>query len=99
MRVKHSVFSKRRRGWLFILAGLAVVLRSSMDSGATEIGGKPEKAEITIAYVSPSAAFTPLFVAAEAGLFAKYGLKVKPQIIGVGTGQKALLSEEIDILA
>lgn len=40
----------------------------------------------------------PLYVAAEAGLFAKYGLKVKPQILGVGTAQKALLSEEIDFL-
>ena len=28
-----------------------------------------------------SAAFTPLFVAAEAGLFAKHGLKVKTQLL------------------
>jgi ABC-type nitrate/sulfonate/bicarbonate transport systems, periplasmic components len=63
-----------------------------------EIAGKPEKPEVTVAYVSPSAAFTPLYVAADTGLFAKYGLKLKPQIIGVGTGQKALISEEIDIL-
>jgi NitT/TauT family transport system substrate-binding protein len=65
---------------------------------AAEIGGKPERGEVTVAYVSPSAAFTPLFVAADAGLFAKYGLKVKPQLFGLGVAQKALLSEEIDLL-
>jgi len=96
MRINHSVFSNRRRGWLFILAGLAVVLRSSMVSGATEIGGKPGKAEITIAYVSPSAAFTPLFVAAEAGLFAKYGLKTKLQFLNTTVSVKGLLAEEVD---
>ena len=85
--------------WLFqVLLGLIIVLTYPLSIMGAEISGKPEKAEVTVAYVSPSAAFTPLYVAAEAGLFAKYGLKVKPQIIGTGTGQKALLSEEIDIL-
>jgi NitT/TauT family transport system substrate-binding protein len=85
--------------WLFqVLLGLIIVLTYPLSIMGAEISGKPEKAEVTVAYVSPSAAFTPLYVAAEAGLFAKYGLKVKPQIFGVGTAQKALLSEEIDIL-
>ena len=74
------------------------MLNSPLTTTAAEITGKPEKTEVTVGYVSPSAAFTPLYVAADAGLFAKYGLKVKPQIMGTGTGQKALLSEEIDIL-
>ena len=85
--------------WLFqVLLGLIIVLTYPLRIMGAEISGKPEKAEVTVAYVSPSAAFTPLYVAAEAGLFAKYGLKVKPQIFGVGTAQKALLSKEIDIL-
>lgn len=85
--------------WRFYLFfSLILMLKYPLSVTGAEITGKPEKAEVTVAYVSPSAAFTPLYVAADAGLFAKYGLKVKPQIIGVGTGQKALLSEEIDIL-
>jgi NitT/TauT family transport system substrate-binding protein len=86
-------------GWRFhLLFSLILMLKFPLGITAAEITGKPEKTEVTVAYVSPSAAFTPLYVAADAGLFAKYGLKVKPQIMGTGTGQKALLSEEIDIL-
>jgi NitT/TauT family transport system substrate-binding protein len=85
-------------GRFYLLLGLILMLKSPLSITAAEITGKPEKTEVTVAYVSPSAAFTPLYVAADAGLFAKYGLKVKPQIMGTGTGQKALVSEEIDIL-
>ena len=85
-------------GRFYLLLGLILMLKSPLSITAAEITGKPEKPELTVAYLSPSAAFTPLYVAAEANLFAKYGLKVKPQIFGVGTAQKALLSEEIDIL-
>ena len=46
-----------------------LVLTCPLTAAGAEIGGKPEKAAVSIAYVSPSAAFTPLFVAAEAGLF------------------------------
>jgi NitT/TauT family transport system substrate-binding protein len=97
MSVTCSIPASAR--WLFqVLVGLIIVVTYPLSIMGAEISGKPEKAEVTVAYVSPSAAFTPLYVAAEAGLFAKYGLKVKPQIFGVGTAQKALLSEEIDIL-
>src|SRR2546426_4428590 len=85
-------------GRFYLLLGLILMLKSPLSIMAAEITGKPEKTEVTVAYVSPSAAFTPLYVAADSGLFAKYGLKVKPQIMGNGTGEKALLSEEIDIL-
>lgn len=64
---------------------------------AADVGGKPEKGEITVAYVAPSAAFTPFFVASDAGLFSKYGLNVKSQLLGPSVAQKALLSEELDI--
>src|SRR5215813_5170074 len=83
---------------LRLLSSLVLVLAYPLSVTGAEISGKPEKSEVRVAYVSPSAAFTPLYVAADAGFFAKYGLKVRPQIIGTGTGRKALLSEEIDIL-
>ena len=81
-----------------ILLGSIFLLTCRFTAVAAEIGGKPEKAEISIAYVSPSAAFTPFFVAADSGLFSKYGIKVKSQLLGPAVAQQGLLSEEIDIL-
>ena len=72
------------------------VLTCPLTAADANIGGKPEKVDVTVAYVSPSAAFTPLFVASEAGLFTKYGLKAKVQIFGITVALKGLLSEEVD---
>jgi NitT/TauT family transport system substrate-binding protein len=95
MRVKDPGIQKR--WWrLSLLAGLTIVLRSSLAFGAAEIGGAPEKTEITVAYTSPSAAFAPLFVASEAGLFAKSGLKAKVQFLNATVASKGVLSEEVD---
>ncbi|HEX4989300.1 MAG TPA: ABC transporter substrate-binding protein [Candidatus Binatia bacterium] len=79
-----------------ILLGSILLLTFPLVVAAAEIGGKPEKVDVTVAYVSPSAAFTPLFVASEAGLFSKYGLKAKVQIFGITVALKGLLSEEVD---
>ena len=98
MFTASRLVSMRAKMRFQIFLGSIFVLAHPLTLAGAEIGGKPEKAEVTVAYVSPSALFCPLYVAAEAGLFAKYGLKVKPQILGVGTAQKALLSEEIDFL-
>ena len=85
---------RRRRH--FVLSTLLFLIIPVLVAGA-EIGGKPEKGELTVAYVSPSAAFTPLFVASEAGLFTKYGLKVKLQFLNASVAVKGLLAEEVDI--
>lgn len=96
MRVKHPIV-QNRWGWrVSILAGLTIVLVSSRTFGAAEIAGKPEKTEVTIAYTSPSAAFAPLFVASEAGLFAKNGLKAKLQFLNATVAGKGVLTEEVD---
>ena len=81
-----------------ILLGLILVLMCPLTAVGAEIGGKPEKGEVTIAYVSLSAAFTPLFVAAEAGLFAKHGLKVKLQFLNTAVAVNGLLAEEVDFV-
>jgi ABC-type nitrate/sulfonate/bicarbonate transport system substrate-binding protein len=78
------------------LLGSILVLTYPLTAAGAELGGKPEKGEVTIAYVSPSAAFTPLFVAADAGPFAKYGLEVKLQFLNTTVAVKGLLAEEVD---
>jgi NitT/TauT family transport system substrate-binding protein len=98
MSIVHRLIPTCARWKFYLLLTLVIMVTYPLSVTGAEIAGKPEKPEVTVAYVSPSAAFTPLYVAADTGLFAKYGLKLKPQIIGVGTGQKALISEEIDIL-
>jgi ABC-type nitrate/sulfonate/bicarbonate transport system substrate-binding protein len=75
MFIARRLVSIRARKRFQILLGSIFLLICPLIVGGAEIGGKPEKGEVTIAYVSPSAAFTPLFIAAEAGLFAKHGSK------------------------
>jgi len=48
---------------------------------AAELGGKPEKSEVIVTYAQPSAAFTHLWVAQEAGLYKKHGLNAKLQLL------------------
>lgn len=92
---RRLVLMRPNRRFQIILGSVFVLVYPLTLSGA-EIGGKPEQAEVRVAYVSPSAAFTPLFVASEAGLFTKYGLKAKVQIFGITVALKGLLSEEVD---
>jgi NitT/TauT family transport system substrate-binding protein len=63
-----------------------------------DIGGKPEKPNVTIAYSASDAGFTPLYVAFDAGLFAKYGLAATVQQIQSPIATKGLLSRDIDFL-
>jgi NitT/TauT family transport system substrate-binding protein len=90
-----SLFIPRRRKRRILLGSILLPI-FPLIVAAAEIGGRPEKIDVTIAYVSPSAAFAPLFVASEAGLFTKYGLRAKVQIFGITVALKGLLSEEID---
>ena len=95
MFIVNCPISIRARDPLQIFLAWCLTMYPLVVAGA-EIGGKPEKSDITVAYVSPSAAFTPLFVAAEAGLLAKYGLKAKLQFLNTAVAVKGLLAEEVD---
>ena len=46
------------------------LMHASVQLGfAAEPGGKPEKPDVIVTYAQPSGAFTPIWVAYEAGLF------------------------------
>lgn len=79
--------------------GLALIalLLSSHVLEASEVGGKPEKTEIVVAYVSASGAFTPIWVAHEAGSFKKHGLNAKLQLLTPQVAAQAVVSDEVDI--
>ena len=63
---------------------------------AAEIGGKPEKLDVVVTYAQPSGAFTPIWVAHEAGLFKKYGLNATLQLLTPQVSAQAVVSEEAD---
>jgi len=57
------------RGWVQVMLLLSLVApRAPL---AAEVGGKPEKVDVIVTYAQPSGAFTPIWVAYEAGLFMK----------------------------
>ncbi len=96
MSIINPVFRKRRRRWLPILPGLIFVLVSSTSFAASEIGGKPEKADVIVTYVQPSGVFTPVYVAYEVGIFKKYGLNATLQLTNPQVSAQAVVSEESD---
>jgi NitT/TauT family transport system substrate-binding protein len=63
---------------------------------AAEVGGKPEKSDVVVSYAQPSGAFTPIWVAYEAGLFKKYGLNANLQLLTPQVSAQAVISEEVD---
>jgi NitT/TauT family transport system substrate-binding protein len=63
---------------------------------AAEIGSKPEKPDIVVSYAQPSGAFTPIWVAYEAGLFKKHGLNANLQLLTPQVSAQAVISDEVD---
>lgn len=63
---------------------------------AAEVGGKPEKPDVVVTYAQPSGAFTPIWVAYEAGLFKKYGLNASLQLLTPQVSAQAVIAEEAD---
>ncbi len=78
----------------FWLATLTLLPISS--SFAVEVGGKPEKADVVVTYAQTSGAFTPIWLAYEAGLFKKYGLNAKLQLLTPQVSAQAVIAEEAD---
>ena len=80
---------------ILLAAALASALATA-PSFAAEPGGKPEKPDIVVTYAQPSGAFTPIWVAYEAGLFKKYGLNAKLQLLTPQVSAQAVIAEEAD---
>lgn len=79
-----------------LIAAAFVSALATAQSFAAELGGKPEKTDIVVTYAQPSGAFTPIWVAYEAGLFKKYGLNATLQLLTPQVSAQAVVSEEAD---
>jgi NitT/TauT family transport system substrate-binding protein len=93
MDTGHGIATKTRR-WSVLLT-LVLSVASGPSFGA-EVGGKPEKTDVIVTYAQPSGAFTPIWVAYEAGLFKKYGLNASLQLLTPQVSAQAVISEEAD---
>ena len=79
---------------IMVTAWLVSVLDA--PSFGADAGGKPEKPDVIVSYAQPSGAFTPIWVAYEAGLFKKYGLNATLQLLTPQVSAQAVVSEEVD---
>jgi len=81
--------------WRMVFFGIVWIFTMA-PALAAEIGGKPEKSEVVVSYAQPSGAFTPIWVAYEAGLFKNHGLNAKLQLLTPQVSAQAVISEEVD---
>jgi NitT/TauT family transport system substrate-binding protein len=83
------------RPWRIVFLGI-VWMSTMAPALAAEIGSRPEKPDIVVSYAQPSGAFTPIWVAYEAGLFKNHGLNAKLQLLTPQVSAQAVISEEVD---
>ncbi len=81
-------------GLYVLVAAMSALAASRLF--AAEVGGKPEKVDVVVTYAQPSGAFTPIWVAYEAGLFKKYGLNATLQLLTPQVSAQAVISEQAD---
>jgi NitT/TauT family transport system substrate-binding protein len=89
-RITHGDY-----GRLYVLAAVIAALIAGR-SFAAEVGGKPEKVDVVVTYAQPSGAFTPIWLAYEAGFFKKYGLNASLQLLNPQVSAQAVVSGEAD---
>ena len=86
-----------RQLWCSLAIVFSIVSLSSR-AGA-QLGGKPEKTSFTISYTQASGAFTPLWVAQEAGLFKKHGLDASLKLLNSQVALQALVAGDVDVIS
>ena len=75
LEIKKLKAAIKVRGWVQVMLPLSLVApRAPL---AAEVGGKPEKVDVIVTYAQPSGAFTPIWVAHEAGLFQENDRRVR----------------------
>jgi NitT/TauT family transport system substrate-binding protein len=83
------------RPWRIVFLGI-VWMSTMAPALAAEIGSRPEKPDVVVSYAQPSGAFTPIWVAYEAGLFKKHGLNANLQLLTPQVSAQAVISDEVD---
>jgi len=74
---------------------IALMLATSVTAFAAS-DGKPEKSDVVVTYAQASGAFTPIWVAFEAGLYKKHGLNAKLQLLNPQVSAQSVISGDAD---
>ncbi len=82
--------------WISVVVAFAFF---SFSPCAAQLGGRPEKSNLTISYTQASGAFTPLWVAQDAGLFKKHGLDTTLKLLNSQVAAQALIAGEVDVIS
>src|SRR5256886_14912672 len=90
---------ERRYRQLWFSLVLVFALFSLSSRAGAQFGGKPEKSNFTVSYTQASGAFTPLWVAQEAGLFKKHGLDASLKLLNSQVAAQALVAGEVDVIS
>jgi len=85
------------RCWIF--PALVCAFFAVPSPTAAQLGGKPEKNSFTLSYTQASGAFTPLWVAQQAGLFKKHGLDASLKLLNSQVALQALVAGEVDVIS
>ena len=95
MNLKHYL-----RQWPHaVLCCLTLCLFCPTSFAASDADSKPEKPEIVIALPQLSGAPVPVFLAHEVGLFKKFGLNAKIQVLNSAVSVQAVVSGDADVFA
>jgi NitT/TauT family transport system substrate-binding protein len=86
-------------GRLQLFVAIVFISFSLPTLGVAQLGGRPEKSNLTISYIQASGAFTTLWVAQEAGLFKKNGLDVTLKLLNSQVSAQALIAGELDVIS
>ena len=90
---------ERRCRQLWFSLAVVFALFSLSSRADAQLGGKPEKSNFTVSYTQASGAFTPLWVAQEAGLFKKHGLDASLKLLNSQVALQALVAGEVDVIS
>lgn len=84
---------------IFFVLAVAMSFLSLSLAAHAQLGGKPEKSSFSVSYTQASGAFTPLWVAQEAGLFKKHGLDASLKMLNSQVALQALVAGEVDVIS
>jgi NitT/TauT family transport system substrate-binding protein len=98
MRILRQTQANRiSRLWIFPVFICTAIAIPSFSTA--QFGGKPEKSSFTLSYTQASGAFTPLWVAQEAGLFKKHGLDANLKLLNSQVALQALVAGDVDVIS
>ena len=85
------------RCWIF--PALVCAFFALPSPATAQLGGKPEKNSLTLSYTQASGAFTPLWVAQDAGLFKKHGVDATLKLLNSQVAIQALVAGDVDVIS